>query len=386
MTLSLAVGVAASGNLARRMGELQMKREHRLGYFALTLAVFLTIVSSPGFGDGFNIEFVGHYWGLCSKVKVVGDYAYVAEEGKLTVLNVSNPSDPVPVAEVPPAVRDMRIQGDFAYLVNETDFRIIDISDPVHPAPRGSVGDEGSGFCIDIGGNIAYIMGKDKDIRFVDVEDPDEPTALTPFSQQYYRFFTDAQVVGQTLYLVGDEGQGTDLEILDVSDLGAPRVIGAYSDFDRGDVIAIDYPLCYAIRKACAVEIFDVTNPASIQLKQKVTFVYESTSDQLGVNNLLVRDNLLYVAGKMYGLFIFDVNTLPAPGLVAHYKTPICAADVDVANGLIYVCDMDGGLFILRYTGNDTTDVGGADINKDGVVDEKDQILLMDNWHREKAE
>ena len=117
-------------------------------------------------------------------------------------------------------------------------------------------------------------------------------------------------------------------------------------------------------------------------------------------------------------LQIIDVSNPAAPVLRGSYHTPGHAMSVFISGSLTYVADGDGGLVILRYTGEQgdtptptetptdtpavtntptvtptgiapqptTMETPNSDLNGDGRVDEEDLILLMRQWHNKEPE
>jgi len=86
--------------------------------------------------DGENVEFVGHIGGSTYAVAVRGDYAYIGEGPRLTILDVSDPASPIVVgktAPLPDVVWDVYMAGGYAYVADDwTGLRVIYVSDPAH--------------------------------------------------------------------------------------------------------------------------------------------------------------------------------------------------------------------------------------------------------------
>lgn len=134
----------------------------------------------------------------------------------------------------------------------------------------------------------------------LDVTDPTSPTLVSWF-RVGVGYMHDIHVTGGLAYCaLGDGG----LKIADVSDPSSPTIIGSYGG-----------------------------RPGSLD-------------DAVGV---YASDGLAYVANAYDGVWIVDVSDPTSPTLAGFFDTPYYAEDIVVNNGLIYVADRSGGLFILRY-------------------------------------
>ncbi len=80
--------------------------------------------AGPGMtpADAENVEFVGQIGCLSYAVAVQGDYAYVGEGPRLTILDISNPASPTVVGKtdpLPDVVQGVAVAGGYAYVADE---------------------------------------------------------------------------------------------------------------------------------------------------------------------------------------------------------------------------------------------------------------------------
>lgn len=65
------------------------------------------------------------------------------------------------------------------------------------------------------------------------------------------------------------------------------------------------------------------------------------------INEIIVKDNLVFVANNSSGLFIVDVANPEIPVRCFIYKTPSYVYDIDVRDNIVYIADLQQGLYIV---------------------------------------
>jgi hypothetical protein len=128
-------------------------------------------------------------------VAVSGNYAYVtAFNGQaFSVIDISNPAAPKPVAEIRnatyfPLPSDVAIEGSHAYVINQDTaggqgtLTVVDIANPLQPAVVGSVKAASleAGYRIRVSGNLAWVAAHGTSaVTTVDIATPTAPTVLS---------------------------------------------------------------------------------------------------------------------------------------------------------------------------------------------------------------
>ncbi|MDZ4288032.1 MAG: tail fiber domain-containing protein [Prosthecobacter sp.] len=96
----------------------------------------------------------------------LGDYAYVAQQGQLEVLDISDPVNPVSIGALPIGSnpKAIRAQGNFLYVVDvaspNSSLQIIDISTPAMAKLVKSIGVTGIVLDFDVEGGYAYLVNQ----------------------------------------------------------------------------------------------------------------------------------------------------------------------------------------------------------------------------------
>jgi hypothetical protein len=165
-------------------------------------------------------------WGSVTGIHVSGDYAYLATEIGLKIINVTNPAAPALAgSSASIAFRSVAVAGNYAYLVDSTGrLRAFNVTNPASPTAAGSVALSADKTEVAVAGNYAYVIGNGMTI--VNVTNPQSLTAASSFGAgTIFRFVS---VLGNRAYLsAGDWGQPQELRIVDVTNPASPTQVGA---------------------------------------------------------------------------------------------------------------------------------------------------------------
>ncbi|RPJ60507.1 MAG: hypothetical protein EHM23_10115 [Acidobacteria bacterium] len=128
---------------------------------------------------GAELELLGRWGeGPAQAVAVAGGYAYLGTGSILSVLDVSDPREPLLLGrtETGGLVLQILIQGSHAYLAaGSQGLRIIDISNPAAPRLEGVWTTRGSVIKLVLSGNIAYLAESGQGVRAINVSNPEVP-------------------------------------------------------------------------------------------------------------------------------------------------------------------------------------------------------------------
>lgn len=249
-------------------------------------------------------------------LEVVGDRLYLVSNDSLDIIDISRPAYPrrmgtfaIPSSFPFPGPRQIEITGRYAYLTfnassDSFKYRVaaIDISDPYHPVQAGDLLPVPDG-SVEIVGTTAYLyhVGADKYIAIYDIADPLAPV----FLGVYYVDLQGWEVVGDTIYLTERKWQngyedGSEFQIVDVSDPANPTRVGAYRDTSlmmRGLAVSGRYAYVGSDQQLL---IFDVAAPDHPTLA--------GSYDHPG-SVVAVAGSHVYVSEYSEGLTIFDIST-----------------------------------------------------------------------------
>ncbi|UCC79295.1 MAG: hypothetical protein JSW64_13635, partial [Candidatus Zixiibacteriota bacterium] len=104
--------------------------------------VICVMLAMVGIASAQNVEYVNStFWTGVNDIKIVGDYAYCAFVNGLTILDVSDSTNPAFVSHLrcPGHLRRMYLSGSYAYMAGDSSgLQIFNISDPSTPVLSGS--------------------------------------------------------------------------------------------------------------------------------------------------------------------------------------------------------------------------------------------------------
>lgn len=122
------------------------------------------------------------------RVVVSGVYAYIASYmNGLWIFNISNPSNPFLIANNPcDPVLGVAVSGNYAYLAENDGLRIMDISMPQLPRPVSFYNTPGEPTGVVVTGAYAYVTDGSSGLRVLNISNPASPTLAGFYNTQGY--------------------------------------------------------------------------------------------------------------------------------------------------------------------------------------------------------
>jgi len=158
-----------------------------------------------------------------------GGYAYVADgtEGRLRVVSIADPANPVEVGElyVPPYHWEIAVDGDYAYVAQPSEgLCIVSLADSIHPAEVGRYGTPGRAEGVAVRGRDAYVADGPSGLRVISVRDPYHPVEVGYYDTPCRAMALDVNERGDMVYLLDEDG----FQILQFY----PKAVEEYGDLD----------------------------------------------------------------------------------------------------------------------------------------------------------
>lgn len=286
------------------------------------------------------------------KVQIVGDYAYVANrEAGLTILDVSDPGAPVEVGFYDHGddqhrvyhsynrTLDVAVSGDYAFLAENQGLLILDVSDPFTPVVVSSY----APYCctgpwpvhdVTLSGDYAY-LGVYSSLSIIDVT-MGWPQEVGSYYHGYY--YARASVSGDHAYIAARSGG---LRVVDVSTPSTPVEVGSYTPSGtnvRDLALSGDY--AYLADYTAGLRIVDVSTPSSpVEVSR-----YDTPGTALAVD---YSGGYAFVADGTGGLRVINVANPVDLEEVAYGGTSFPATSVAVDGNDVYV-GSDDGMYIMR--------------------------------------
>ena len=271
-------------------------------------------------------------------IVVRDEYAYVFGDGRLWILDISQPWAPEHVADISiwSGGRDtVIINGDYLYSPRQ----IIDISQPSEPSIVKTLG---SGFYTGVAIKDNYLLTvKWEGLEIFDIQIPSEATLIKsiPFEERVNR----VSVHNGIIYLGFDEGKlrscrlenDLTLTTLDQIDLAVT---------DRGFVLdfCLENDLLYVAVCDDGIVSVDIEEPNNMQIYAR--FNTSQFSEQIKVFN-----SYAYVADGSGGTLVIDMLTRGFEKEIASYPTTDWARAIAISDDYVYTCESDNGIAIFAF-------------------------------------
>jgi hypothetical protein len=276
------------------------------------------------------VELVGSIGGSVSTITISGTLALIGEGAGLTIVDVNNPTVPMPIARLPlPEVARIRVVGKRAYVVGGNRLSILDVERPDHPALLGTYRTPNEATDVQVQGSYAYLVygecTSSACFGGLDRITIDNPQAIRLQSRYSFQGKVNGlQIVGDLAYIAADLG----LLIVDLSD---PARLVLHSSYDGIAVKSVQIVGRYAYvgvytgaqRHAWnELRIIDILDPAHPM--PRGSLIIPNTEMQ-------IINNIAYVAGS--GLQMIDVSDPDNPQSVGSYASDEMTASAVAVSG-----------------------------------------------------
>jgi len=301
--------------------------------------------------------------------------AYVAsDEFGLTVVDVSNPNDPVALGALNPPLfgSSLAASGSLVAVNTNDGLQVVDVSDPALPVTIGTLGIFGTGVATT--GQYAYVRVPvagnpgHTDLAVVDLRTPSSPTLA---SQVFVAGGDRVEVAGTYAYVT----TGSALAIYDVANPAAPQLRGSITIPNGARELALAGNTAY-VGNLSTVYSVDVSNRASPRIVGSVatvstdlavagTKLYALSGSQFkiidvsnpavplvlgtgsgfGAWSIAVLGNLALLASPAaneLGLYLVDVSVASAPQTLAELPGVVGNSDIAASGSLVTVSTNNG--------------------------------------------
>jgi len=295
-----------------------MKRKYMLMCELLILSLFFFFIDIEFqqrlFGEElpWTIQNVSQIGGWKNVMNLSGNYIYLNEGPALRIFDISGEEVKlINSISLPHEISSLFVDGNYVYAGSSMGgtLTIIDVSNPLEPVIKGSCGlNIGWDSIMGISGNYLYINYSEwtdegkiiYKLNKVDVSDKSSPKLLKVYDIDASSFVVDSGKI----YVIGNFGKPTKkFVVYDLSDLENPvaeltdNVLGPEAMFISGSYL---YSACYGL----GIQVFDISDPANPSLKTTIDI------SGLKAEDIVVINKKAYVAGVDSGFYILDLNDL----------------------------------------------------------------------------
>ena len=219
--------------------------------------------------------------------------------------------------------------------------QVISWADVTHPERIGWLDPPGNALAVTIAATadstLAYVSDRDGALHIVDVHQPENPHQLGSYDSTGMTW--SVALAGDVAYVAAGE-QG--LHLVDMHERARPQKLGSFSPFDSfiRDVVVMDHYAYASDHRHGRLFVLDVADPE----RPLLASIFETPGGAYAVTAV---GNLIYLADGMGGLRIVDVSKPDSPFEVGAWQTPGVATDVVVSGTLAYVAGHNKGLHIV---------------------------------------
>jgi hypothetical protein len=228
---------------------------------------------------------------------ISGDYAYLAADDGLHIVDVAAPASPGQVGFLPePDMWRTTLSEGYAFVIGRSGLYAIDISDPSAPT-RVGVYRHPSGAVLfhtpTMVGDYAFVPDSQLGLQTIDFSDPAWPFRAKADIRQHGL----VAVKGDSLFALGRDG----LQVVDISNPAAPRKLGRLELGPEARSVRVegDYAFLtegYRDTPLMVVDLSDPLAPTQVALSEPLEYI----------KALAVVDEYVYVAGGDDGFFILQ--------------------------------------------------------------------------------
>lgn len=291
----------------------------------------------------------------CESVVISGQYAYVAAGSRSHIVDISNPTSPVAVGRIPGYGgyhQYMNVRSGYAYVCNyNASLAVVNVTDPSNPV---NVMEVPSGYRtarIIFDGNYAYVAVGDTGMVVYNVVNPASPVLVSKIKTtgRAASLYYGAVSVGGTPtghIFVANRLPAPGISAINVSNPATPVTAAFLEAFAAPTGIA--YSPCYSNGKVyvaygvAGLRIIDVSSPSSPSLLSTLPLSGEARA-------VAIRGNYAYVVARDSGVHVIDVSNGSNPITIKTIKTSR-SRGIALNGNYAYVATRDSGLVILNIS------------------------------------
>lgn len=284
-------------------------------------------------------------------IAVAGDYAFVAAWlGGLKVMDISDPENPQLAGScaTPGWAFQVDVVGNYAYIIDQgpvTGLQVIDITDPTDPKPAGAFLSDFTTTDVAISGNYAFITecgsGPHDSLRVLDISDPSDPVLKA--SHQLDGLPREIAIMGDYAFITTLHG----VFVVDISDPTNPVSAGYYLATGNSWCITVSGNYAFVGENyPNSLRVLDISDPANP--------VLAALLDMPGwVRAVEIAGDYAYVACTYSGLRILDISNPASPTLVCMYDEPTTVTEITISGDYAYI---NSGFHIVKLFRRDHYD------------------------------
>ena len=226
----------------------------------------------------------------------------------------------------------VHVQGDYAYVATNDGVAVIDIHDRSHPKKTALIALKEAAFGVYAREDWVYIAGPVDGLVIANVQDKAAPRIVGTYAGSGINAVC---VAGQTAYASTQQGV---LLIINIADPAKPDLLGTYpAQGGMGLMVACHQDIVYFSGSDKGLDVVDVSDPTTPVLKMTVPRTQ-------GAKDTQVVDHLLYLACHGNGVRILDIADPLFPRTIASFNNGGEAWGVGGDSKYLWIGDLQEGI------------------------------------------
>jgi hypothetical protein len=289
--------------------------------------------------------------GLDMGVAVSGDYAYINNSCRLSIIDISDIQNPREIGNFEfddPSI-DFEIQGNIAYMLEDyiNPLYAIDISTPELPVLIGGYSFSSNHYSLDIYDHYAYIS-EEHDIRILNISDPANITYAGHFNYSNINNLSINILTVYDRFLIYSRFDDRSINVLDLSDPVHPQQIRNFILDEYCSDAMVDDNFIYFVSQSY-LWIFDVSSWNQISATQFDDYHWNDKRE------IEINGNYAFITSRFSGLTVIDISNPAEPQLAGYYRIPNGANGISFSNNTIILAQ-GSNLGFYEFTPADAID------------------------------
>ncbi len=248
--------------------------------------------------------------GRAMDVVCSGNYAYIADQYGMMVLDISSPQAPAIIGRVAIAgtTASLTVNGLYGYLCAGFEgMEIVNLSNPYIPVSEGRVPEIHSALQSAISGNLLFVAGGIEGLSILDLSTPAEPTQIGGYDPQSW-----LQAVGVGSNDLCAAADAAEIHLLDVSDPTNPLPIGQIAAPGSSRRLILQENLLVAVAQEAVVRIWNIEQPSQPELIGAINTGGWTT-------DAVLQGDTLFVCDWIMGIAAYDIADPRRPDLICNF-------------------------------------------------------------------
>jgi hypothetical protein len=272
-----------------------------------------------------SIEFINSaLWNNIRDIEAQNGRLYCAYVQGLQIYDASHPKSLKPLGQLflKGWCDEIAVSGKLVFLAECYEgLPIIDISNPKAPKLLAMYDSLDYVTSVSAFGDLVFAGDTTGILHIIDTSEPQRPRRLCQYKVEGE--VLDVALKGNYAFLaVGTEGiigyNGGYLQVLDISDLAHPSVLGSYYSKSCAGAVLVEDSLVYLVDGIQGLQILKFESPDNIiMLGQAKCYTGESKADLLKIGSCI------YISRYDGGFCVYDITDPLAPKLIENSGTPL---------------------------------------------------------------